>query len=230
MKRTIAILGVVLALTGCRFNVNSDGVRFAGGKTVRCGGPVEVRDMDLTGFNAITVNGRADIDFTQSDVFGVTVSANEEAFDHLDFHVDGSQLILENKEHVNIICEELSVKISAPVIESITINGAADLDLEGGYHSDKDFMVLVNGAGDLFLSSVSVPTLSLQVNGAADLETRSIDVSALEVEVNGAGDVKASGKAGKASFSISGAGAVDARGLQADEWIESKSGIARIRH
>ena len=229
MKKIITLFAIVLSCTACKFNFTGDGIRVGNGKTVRCGGAVEVRDLELADFTSITVNGKADLDFVQAESARVTVKANQEVFDYLDFHVEGSTLVLDTRDHVNIVSEAFDIQVAAPMMERLVVNGAVDLDVDGGYRSGEDLTLVVNGAGDLSLRGIAVPSLKTEVNGAADISLSSIDVEELSISINGAGDVDVSGKAGKALFSIAGAGAVDARNLDAGEVKQSKSGLARIR-
>ena len=58
---------------------------------------------------------------------------------------------------------------------------------------------------------------------------KDIDEDELAVSVNGAGDVEVSGKAGKARFSVAGAGDIDALGLDVQDVETHKTGIASIK-
>ena len=78
--------------------------------------------------------------------------------------------------------------------------------------------------GGLFADS-----LHIEVNGAGDVDAESIDVETLAVSVNGAGDVLVSGKADVAFFKVSGAGMIDARGLEAGSVETKRAGVAVIR-
>lgn len=223
MKTVRIIAGVAAALlaASCVINVGN-------GKTVRCKGPVVDKMMDLKDFKSITINGSSDIKLLQGESFLVSVHANEEVFDHLNYRVENGVLILETIDKVTIIADENEVTVALPLLTNITINGAADADMKG-YTAREDLTIQVNGAGDLDFSSLTLPNLNIQVNGAGDIDLPSLDVDKLKVEVSGAGDVVASGKAGKAEFSVSGVGGIDARNLECEDFTTRKSGVASIR-
>jgi hypothetical protein len=199
------------------------------GKKVTCKGPVITKELDLSGFDAITVNGSSDMELIQGDYFKVLVKANEEVFDYIDYKVEDGVLILETKEHVNIRAEEYDITITLPTLKELVVNGAADVDLKNGYVSGESLKVSVNGAGDFDLSNIAVPSLSFILNGAGDIEADGLDVEELNVTVNGAGDIDVSGRADEATFSVSGAGDIDARGLECVKVNTRKSGMASIR-
>lgn len=223
MKKSIYLLCALVLSVSC-ININ-----IGNGKSVTCKGPVVVKDMELSDFSSIVVNGHSDLNFSQADAFSVSVTANEEVFEHLNYHVDNNVLYITHKNNVNIRAEKYEVTVSLPFVESITVNGAADVNQVGGYKAEKDLKVMVNGAGDLSFAGVSVPSLSCTVNGAADVKASALDVDNLSISINGAGDAVLSGKAAKASFSVSGAGDIDARGLECGDIHTSKAGVASIR-
>jgi hypothetical protein len=220
----VGIAALLLVATGCVIRVNS-----GNGKSVRCEGPVVTKTFDLNNFESIVLNGGCDINLIQQDKFLVSVEANEEVFGHLDYHVSGNSLILEAVDKVNIIAEKYSVTIGLPVLESVTVNGAGDVDLKNGYSYDGDLKIEVNGAGDLDFTGIQVPVLSISVNGAGDIDANDLDVKELKLSVNGAGDARVSGKADKASFSVAGVGGIDARNLDCEDIQTSKAGLASIK-
>jgi hypothetical protein len=226
MKKLFLLLGCTALLSSSCLNMNIGGM-----KTVVCKGPVETKVIEgLTDFSSITVIGTADLFFTQSDTYCVSVEANEEVFEHLDYKVENGTLILGAKDSANIRASKYEVTVSLPYIEAIVVAGAADVKQKGEYKADKDFTAVVNGAGDLyFYEKFVVPTLSVNVNGAGDIKVSDIEVENLSVSVNGAGDAVLAGKAKTASFSVNGAGDIDASELDYEQVTTHKAGIASIQ-
>ena len=227
MKNMILLAATALICSSC-FHVNSN---WTGGRdAIKGEGEVITKSFDLKDFDQIVLNGHADVTFIQSETFDVTVRSQANVFEHLDYRVEGTKLILENKKKVTIRAQEFDVTVKAPTLQSITVNGAGDLNIEGGLTSDEDFKVLVNGAGDLSFETIRCKDLSIEVNGAADIDLTSIAVNDLKIVVNGAGDVTATGKAENATLRVNGAGDIDARGLSvAGKVTKSASGLAKIQ-
>ena len=221
----LIIAGIITLLiaTGCVVRVNGNG------KNVRCKGPVVTKTFDLADFDNITLNGGCDINLIQQNEFLVSVEANEEVFEHLDYYVDGNTLVLDTKEHVTIMAQKFNLTIGLPVMKALVVNGAGDVDLKNGYSSAEDMKIEINGAGDFDFTGVKVPALSIAVNGAGDIDINSMEVQELSLAVNGAGDAKVSGKADRASFTVAGVGGIDARNLDCEDIETSKSGIASIK-
>lgn len=229
MKRLsvlLCALCLTLATSSCIYSININN-----GKRIVCKGEVQTREMELGNFTQLVMNGSADIILSQTDTFGVKVTANEEVFEYLDFRVEDGVLILETAKDgktVQLVAKTFKIYVSAPLLENITANGATDAELSS-YSSDKDISIAVNGAGDFKLSDIKVPTLRFTINGAGDMEAKALDTENLYVSVNGAGDIEVAGKAGYASFSVTGAGDIDARELDCPKVDKHKSGAASIR-
>ena len=228
MKNILYIAAVTLLCSSC-FHVNTN---WSGGKNAIKGeGPVVSKTFeDLKDFDKIEINGHADVNFTQSSGYEVTLRTQENILDYVDYKVVGTTLVIETKNHRSVRAEKYDLVIQAPALKRIEVNGATDFDIPAGLNSEDDLKVVVNGAGDLTFDAIHCQDLTIEVNGAADVDMTGIKVGKLKVEVNGAGDANVSGDAADASFSVNGAGAIDARGLKVAGQVEkSSSGLAKIQ-
>ena len=232
MKNILYIAATVLLCSSC-FHVNSNykGSFFGGKDAIKGEGPVTSVSFDnLTGFDAIEINGHADVQFNQSSVYEVTVKTQENILEWLDYKVDGTTLIIETKDHREIRAERYDLVIQAPALKKLVVNGASDFEINS-LRVDGGFEVNVNGAGDLDFDHITCQSLTVEVNGAADANLTDLYVQeALKVEVNGAGDVNLTGASGTASFEVNGAGDIDATGLKvAGKVSKHASGLAKIK-
>ena len=227
MKKIMIAAAAVLLCTSC-FHVNTN---WTGGKNAIKGeGAVVSKSFDLRDFDRIVINGQADATFTQSDTYEVTLRAQENVFDYVDYRVEGTTLILELKDKRTVRSTDFDVTLKAPALKGIEINGAADFDIPSGLKSDDDLKIEVNGAGDLTFNAVRCNNLTIQANGAADVDLTDINVQKLKVDVNGAGDVIVEGEAADADLSVNGAGDIDASGLKvAGKVSKHAAGLAKIK-
>jgi hypothetical protein len=211
-------------------NSNYKGSFLGGKNAIKGEGPVITKSFDLKDFDRIVINGQADATFTQADTYEVTLRAQENVFDYVDYRVEGTTLILELKDKRTVRSTDFDVTLKAPALKGIEINGAADFDIPAGLTSDADLKIAVNGAGDLTFNAVRCNNLTVEANGAADVDLNTIDVQKLKVEVNGAGDVNIDGKAAEADLTVNGAGDIEATGLQvAGKVSKHAAGIASIK-
>ena len=223
MKKLFLLISCAAVLfTGCI------GINY-GFKTVRCNGPVEeVYFEDLKDFSKIEAFASVDLNIVQADTFSVKVTANKEVFDYLEYQIKDETLHLVTKDSVALRAEKYVVDITLPYIEKIEVFGAGDVDFKGNYASDKSLAIDVNGAADINIGKMQVPSVSIDVNGAGDIAINDLDAEMLSIEVNGAGDVVVAGKCEKCSFSVNGAGDIDAKNLECNDVKTHKSGLASI--
>ena len=227
MKNILYIAATMLLFSSC-FHVNTNWT--SGKNAIKGEGPVITKSFDLKDFDQIVINGHADAVFTQSDTYEVTLRAQENVFDYVNYRVEGTTLILEMKDKRTVRSTEFDLTIKAPALKNLQVNGAADFDIPAGLVSDDDLKIEVNGAGDLTFKAVRCNNLSIQVNGAADVDLTDIDVQNLKVDVNGAGDVIVEGNAADASLSVNGAGDIDATNLKVSGKVSKHAaGIAKIK-
>ena len=222
MKKAVIILCTLALACSCTFSFNNNS------KRVVCMGDVVEKTLDLADFNAINVKGSSDMVITQSDVYSVKVTANEQVFEHLDYEVNDGWLEIKTIDNVQIVAKTYKIYVSVPSLENLQVNGAADAEINN-FSSDKDLNVMVNGAGDFELSGIQVPSLSFVVNGAGDIEAAGLDVENVSVTVTGAGDVHLSGKAKMAKMVVTGAGDIDASGLEVEDWELNKNGFTSVK-
>ena len=229
MKNILISAAAVLLCTSC-FHVNSN---WTGGlqNAVKGEGPVVSKTYeDLKDFDRIVINGHSDVVFTQSPTYEVTLHTQENVLDYIDYHVDGTTLVLETKNKRNVRAERYDLTIQAPALKGLEVNGAADFDIRDGLVSEDDLKIQINGTGDLSFNALRCNDVTIQVNGAGDVDLTGIQVRNLKVEVNGAGDANISGSAEEASFSVNGAGDIDARDLKvAGKVSKHAAGLAKIQ-
>ena len=226
MKKFLYIAATALVCASC-FHVNTN---YKGGKNAINGdGDIISKSFDLKDFDQIVINGHADVDFTQSSTYEVTVRTQENIFEWLDYKVEGTTLVIEAKDHRDVRATTYDIVIQAPELKKLTVNGATDFNVKG-LRMDGDLDVQVNGAGDLDFEGITCNSLSIEVNGAADANLTSIDIARkLKVQVNGAGDVDITGSAVDVSLEVNGAGDIDATGLKVSGEVKKHAaGLARI--
>ena len=226
MKKILYIAAAALLCASC-IHVNTN--YKSGGRAVNGEGDVISKSFDFKDFDQIVINGHADVDFTQSSTWEVTVRTQENILDWLDYKVEGTTLVIETKDNREFRATTYDIVIQAPELKRLTVNGASDFNVKG-LRMEGDLDVQVNGAGDLDFEGVVCDSFSIEVNGAADANLKAIDIAKdLKVQVNGAGDVDITGNAMDVSLEVNGAGDIDATGLKvAGKVKKHAAGLARI--
>ena len=137
MKRFFILTIAALALTSC-FRVNTNYNSGIGGNkhVIKGEGPAVTRSYDHTGFDAVVVNGRADVKFFQSEGYEVTLTTQENVFDYIDIRLEGTTLVIGTRKGADIRAEDLDLTLHAPVLSKVEVNGSADFDIPAGLSVD----------------------------------------------------------------------------------------------
>lgn len=236
MKKALSIFLAAVTLTGCLnikfnkeglLNITGDAIELGSSKKIKAEGPAVVKAYPVEAFTAIKVNGGFDVDITVGDETKVEVEAAENIQDVLKIETADGVLVISTKDKVAI--DRSDISIQTPALRAITINGAGDIDINSDLECE-DFVLEINGAGDVSTEKIACKGLSVKVNGAGDVDFKEIDCANLDVKINGAGDFSVAGKAVDVNAEISGVGEIDASALEVSGTFNKKvSGIGKVK-
>ena len=206
-------LSATMLLTSCDLNVRTNKYRSSAQW-----GEVTEEKLDLDKFTSIVVNTTVDVVFTQGDKQSVKVEGNERAISEYDFRVDSSDddsegtLYIDNARSLNYNLPSVRLKITAPDLKSITINGSADFDMKDSVSLEK-LDVIINGSGDCDIRNLSTRgNTMLSVFGSGDIVVRNLTAPTIGAAVTGSGDIEIRQAMceGEANLFTSGSGDIDA--------------------
>lgn len=192
MKRIFYILGVA----GVSLSIASCGKILA--KNIIASGTVVSKDCSIEKFDGIVTNGMCDVIYHQTNgEQRVTLYASDNVIDYVDVHVVNGDLVVELKDGYKVFGEErLELVVSSGVIKRATVNGGADMDLNG-VSSEESMALNINGDGDIEMHHFSLPSLSATVHGSGDFDL--------------------SGRCREANYEVTGSGDVDADKVKAED-------------
>ena len=206
-------LSATMLLTSCDLNVRTDKYRSSAHW-----GEVTEEKLDLDKFTSIVVNTTVDVVFTQGDNQSVKVEGNERAISEYDFRVEGSDddsegtLYIDNARSLNYNLPSVRLKITAPDLKSITINGSADFNMKDSVSLEK-LDVIINGSGDCDIRNLNTSgNTMLSVFGSGDIVVRNLTAPTIGAAVTGSGDIenRQAMCEGEANLFTSGSGDIDA--------------------
>ena len=240
MKKITYILAAaaLLLLPSCRFIHISDKAAeefensfTLGGKSaerIKASDNYITRNETTGEFHSLKSNLPGKIDYTPGDC-AVTIYGPDNVLDHITVTNENGVLeIKSNLYRITNLKKLISVKVSSPVIEQLSFNGAVDFNAPDGITA-LNFSATLNGAGDINISGLQANEAVLTVNGAADATIKGLDCDYLQVAINGAGDATLAGKAGNANLTISGAGDIDAEKLECPDVSTNVRGVGSIK-
>ena len=225
MKKILAATALTLLLAGCTFvKFNKTDFR----KAVNGTGD-DVEHPYMTGaFSSVVLNIPADVDFHVSDTCRLSISAPQNLHDIISVTCEDGVLMIGTIEGKKLGKDGVDVRLSAPVLSSVTVNGAAEIDIDSGLRTDS-FDLTVNGAGDVEIDGLETKKMDVRINGAGDISTRLIGHADVGIEINGAGDITLKGSAGSVNARINGAGDIDTSDLDCTDITRNIMGLRHYK-
>jgi hypothetical protein len=218
MKRLLTGLAVLtilpLVFTGCT-SVNT--------------GPTTIRNYDLTGFSKIDVSSAFEVEIVQSSSWGISISAQEKLFDHINVTKNGDTLEINLKWNVGTVLSNWGYKrpkasIAMPEIDGFNLSGASRGSVKG-FQSSRNTKIMVSGASTLEID-IEEADITLELSGASKI-SGSMKAATLTAIIDGASRANLTGSADKLVLNASGASSADMEGLSAQNVEVNLSGASR---
>lgn len=183
--------------------------------------------LDLKDFNKIEMVGTFDLEFSQGP-YAVTLIMPEEVGNNVVTNVTDSLLKIEDtlRGSLNWQNRKIMLRVSAPDLSLLRINGAADVDIKN--IDIPELYIESNGAGDVDIEDSRIVRNTITLNGAGKVETEKLRGETLTVNVNGSGKVDFNGEYQHAYINLSGASFADITELKCTDIHTTTSGAAKI--
>lgn len=179
-------------------------------------GKVSKESTAVDSFAAVVLKCPADVYLSQNHFpRTVTVKAQRNIVDLLEFEVVDHQLIIDTKTCFRSD-EKVEVYVNSNVFEGLKINGSGDIhtltDILG-----RELRIKINGSGDV-TAEVKNRLLVVDINGSGDVNLSGTS-KRMEVSINGSGDVNAPNMTCEStSVSVQGSGDVF---VNAEKYLEA---------
>jgi len=198
-KAIVAVLVAVLLTAGLL--VGCTGVLITGS------GDLKTEEMDFSEFTRVEVGSAFEVEITQSDSYSVSITADDNLFNHIEVSKEGKILKIGLKPRITFGSVTLKAKITMPQLRGLDLSGATRGTVSG------------------FSSTENV---DLEVSGASSLELVDISVGDVKSDISGASKVTGDITAGDADFDVSGASTVQLEGSASDIVVDA-SGASRVK-
>ena len=190
----LGITLLVLSAVGC-------GVGLIGGPGVRGSGVKATEARQVGPFRGIDLRGSLDLNWRQGDKPEVEVIADENLLDLVVTEVrDGTLLVSTRGSWQSRL--GISIRVTSPAIEKMSISGSGDARLEG--LSGPKLTLLIRGSGDI-VAGGEVDRLEIKIQGSGDVQAFGLPARLVSVSIAGSGDAEVDvGEALEASIHGSG--------------------------
>jgi len=180
----------------------------------------ERKNIDADDFTAVSFGVAGDLTIEQGSTFKVVLEGDEKLLDEIEVKVRDNRLLIRKPNWRRAMNKRLTVRITMPEIEGISVSGSGGVSNKGAFNCDE---------------------LSLKVSGSGHIDIDELSADILDIGISGSGGVKLEGKgADKADISISGSGGVRAADFRLERvdigvsgsggcklWVE-KALVARV--
>lgn len=158
------------------------------------------RVVPLTSFDRIRVDGPFDVVIEDGTTSRATVSGDSRTLDRLSLRIDSGLLVVGTGgsawgQGQGVMPARLRLRIVTPPLRAAR----------------------VNGSGTLSIARMRAAKVDIVLNGAGSIEVAAIQAEDAQTALTGTGTIRLAGKVRRARLSSTGAGALDAAGLAADE-------------
>jgi len=196
-KIFFAIVAVAMVMTSCS-------IHFKDSKDTKDAKEKVTKTLNLKDFTRIQVSGSADIEFTQDSVFKVEVTCTNKALENAEIKVEDGTLVISSKKNNKFFnnSEEYDLRISAPMLNSVSVAGACDFDADN--ITADDFSASIAGAGAFDIEKLKANNVSFSISGAGDIEAFLDNCGSVDVTVAGAGNVDLRGQVHQLNKHVSG--------------------------
>lgn len=193
-KILIGFLALTL-VSSCRFGlgprITGSGVRVS-------------ESRDVNNFQSISSSGNFDVTITPSNVYSVTVSADDNVLKYVLVRKDGDRLVIRFRDNVRLQNTlPIRVEVSMPDLRNVSLSGSGFIKSNGSFTSDEKMKISSSGSGDIDLD-LSAPTI--------------------ESNIAGSGSITLKGKCRSADISIAGSGNYEAEKLLSEQTEISVAG------
>lgn len=179
---TAAIIAIGLLLTSC------DEMTFC----IHGEGPIVTQTIDIEDFAGVSLIGADDVVISYGDTLAVTATGHQNIIDRLKRTVSGNtwNVRLETGCHTDY---ELTVYITMPDIEEISITGSGDVYVND-FINGGDLDLRISGSGDIELNRMEgCPAIEADITGSGDIriEGETPDLETLNISIIGSGNFEA---------------------------------------
>lgn len=197
------------------------------GSLVTGSGNLATREMDISDFDRINISHTFQVEITRSDIFRVSVTADDNLDEYLEVEKSGSTLNLGLKDNHSYTNATLQAVVSLPDIYRLELSGASRADISGFTFSHTANFQL-SGASNLELANFEAGDASFNISGASRL-SGALEIPEADMVISGASTVELSGSAEEIEINASGASRVNLIDFPAVDADVNLSGASSAR-
>lgn len=170
-------------------------------------GEIIKETRDVGQFSSISLNISADVYLTQGTVQKVEIEGDKNSLQEIETVVTNEALKIQTKNHFGGNTGNVTVYITLPEIEGLSVAGSGDIKARSGIKAD-ELDLGVSGSGSIDIKELTVREVSATITGSGNIDIISGQAqSEMDVMITGSGSFSAEGfSTGEADITITGSG------------------------
>jgi hypothetical protein len=166
----------------------SRGGWWGGHDDLKGSGETARRSFDVGSFDAIRIEGVADVRIVWGEPCAVEVETDDNLLDLVEVEIRRGTLHLDLEDHHGDVDTDLGFRftVTMPRLDELRIDGVGEVECEG---MDQDaFALRIDGVGEVTMAG-EVGRLECEMNGVGDVDLRDLVAREARVRVDGVGDL-----------------------------------------
>ena len=163
---------------------------------------LDTKTFDFSDFSRVEIGYAFEVEIVQSDVFSVSVTADDNLFEYILVEKNGDTLEIRLRSGYAYFATKRA-RITMPVLDSLSLSGASKGKVSG-FSSSRSLKFDVSGASSLVIADVEAGDTRFEISGASHVLSI-IKIAGGTFDVSGASTVELEGTADDVSMDVSGA-------------------------
>lgn len=144
---------------------------------------------DLSGFEQVEAGGANNVHVAYGESFKVELRGSSNLVQVYETKLDNKVLSLRYKDDINVDDDDVEVFVTLPLLNGLTLKGSGDMEVRGKFPEAKEFIVTINGSGDINVSeSFSCLSAEVDISGSGKAELSNLQSVRSDVTISGSGD------------------------------------------
>lgn len=165
-------------------------------------GKIQTKTYEFADFSHITISHAFKFDITASDVYSLSITADDNLFQFMTINQISDTLIIDLDPTYSYLNTTETGKISLPDLKSLSISGASQANISG-FSSTHSAIFTCSGASILNIADLISGDTTFDVSGAAKVSGKA-NIGNVKFTLASAGNVTLDGTATTASIDASG--------------------------
>jgi hypothetical protein len=164
---------------------------------------LETREYVYTNFSRVEVLSPFQVEIAKSNVYLVSITANDNLFNYIEVTQSGDTLRLRLKPFFSFRNTTFQATITMPDLRALEMSGASSVEV-GEFQTTSDVDISISGASKLNIIGLQASNVKVDISGASRL-TGFIKAIAADFEVTAASSIELNGSAVSGWLEASGA-------------------------